>query len=263
MNTTFTLKAALLTLVTLFTVNTYAEVLVGQRDTLPGFAFQLMTQAQAGSNSASWTDGIQVYDKETEQAFRLFCTDLFTSTSTEFGNGEGQLYHPASLTESQFHSDTQKSQLQSLFDHVYTKAFNADYSYRNDLFATIFQLAVWEIANDTADHLSLRDGYVYITKALVIDQGLNGEYNRNHWDTTGTILNEALDTLDTWFDAILNNSWEAIGYDEDKVNLTVYLADGGTDRSQTFIGVAPTPEPATMLLFGLGLAGLGLVRRKR
>ncbi|GHT11595.1 hypothetical protein FACS1894170_05380 [Planctomycetales bacterium] len=257
MNATFTLKAALLTLVTLFSTNVYAETLVGQIHTLPQFAFQLMSNENP--NSANWTDGVQVYDKDTEQAFRLFCTDINTLTSTAFGN-EGQLYHTASLTDSPFHSETQKVQLQSLFDHVYTKAFNADYSAKDPLYSTIFQLAVWEIANDTADHLSLRDGDIYITKALVIEQGPNGE-NRNHWDNK--IFEQAQNTLDDWFGAIINDSWEAIGYSEDRVNLTVYLADGGTDKSQTFLGVAPTPEPATMLIIGLGVVGLGLTRRNR
>jgi hypothetical protein len=260
MKTTMTFKAALLTLIALTTVNVYAEKLSGFRDTIPQFAFQLMTQA--GSNSASYTDGVGVYDNDTNDVFRLFCTDLYTSTSTAFG-GEGQLYHTATLTESPFHTETQKVQLQSLFDHVYTKAFNADYSAKDSLYSTIFQLAVWEIANDTSDRLSLRDGDIYITNALVIKKGPEGQ-NQNYWDRT--VLQSALDTLDTWFSAIINNNWEAIGYSEDKVDLTIYLAEGGTDKSQTFIGVKPgvgTPEPATMLIIGLGFAGLSLVRRRK
>jgi hypothetical protein len=58
-------------------------------------------------------------------------------------------------------------------------------------------------------------------------------------------------------------------------DLTVYVAEGGKTVSQTLISVTgspnrepfesttATPEPATMLIFGLGLAGLGFARRMK
>ncbi|GHT40687.1 hypothetical protein FACS189443_1390 [Planctomycetales bacterium] len=248
--------AALIVFGTAFTAK--AEWLVSQRDSIPNFAYQLMTKE---GQSSAWADGVEVYDKDADIAYRVFCTDFYTKTSGGFSS-EGQQYNPVALDLSPFHSDTQKTQLQSLFDHVYTKAFNADYSYNNEFYASLFNLAVWEIVHETRNALSLANGDFYITNAIAISQGPNGE-NWNSWSKDA--LDKARSVTADWFDAILNDTWDDYGYSEDKVNLTVYMAEGGTDVSQTFIGVAPniTPEPATMLIIGLGLAGLGLARRCR
>ncbi|MDR3232843.1 MAG: PEP-CTERM sorting domain-containing protein [Planctomycetaceae bacterium] len=243
-----TIKSVLvLGIAALCSTSVYADRLVSDPNaTYPAFYFRLQTQQ---GTISTYTDGIQVKDTETNDAYRLFCTDLYTYTSSSFNNsnGSGQVYDPVSLTNSIFHTDTQKVQLQSLFDHVYTKAFNADYSVKDSAYANIFQLAVWEIANDSASNLSMRDGDISLLGCS--------------WGSTQ--LNQTLDTLDSWFDAIINDSWSDIGYAEDHVNLTVFMPEGGNHVSQTFLGVAITPEPATMLILGLGIAGLGLARKRR
>ncbi|MDR3181624.1 MAG: hypothetical protein LBT89_01680, partial [Planctomycetaceae bacterium] len=141
----------------LCSVNVYAERLASDpSQTNPAFYFALKTATLGNINQ--YTDGIHLKDVDTNDAYRLFCTDLYTYVSSDFTSGVGQVYNPVALSDSIFHTDTQKAQLQSLFDHVYTKAFNADYSVKNGAYANIFQLAVWEIANDTASNLDLRDG---------------------------------------------------------------------------------------------------------
>ncbi|MDR3182506.1 MAG: PEP-CTERM sorting domain-containing protein, partial [Planctomycetaceae bacterium] len=114
-------------------------------------------------------------------------------------------------------------------------------------YANIFQLAVWEIANDTASNLDLRDGDISL---LSCSKG-------------STVLDATLNTLDSWFKAIVDDSWGDIGYAEDRVSLTVFMPEGGNHVSQTFIGVAVAPEPATMLIFGLGIVGAAAARRRR
>jgi hypothetical protein len=248
-----TITTVLILIAALFTAHANADTLIDNTNKLPSFKLAL---SENGSTAWWYGDGVQVKDIDSDTAFRLFCADFNTDTSSGFNDGTGQVYNPSALTASPFHTDLQKGQLQSLFDHVYTKAYNDDYSTKNDLYANIFQFAVWEIIHETADTLSLRDGDLFIKGAAVLRP--EGHYV---WDNTNLEL--VLSTLDDWFDAIVNDTWNTYGYDEDHVSLTVYMAEGGTDRSQTFIGVDPnvTPEPATMLMFGIGIAGLALRRR--
>jgi hypothetical protein len=121
----------------------------------------------------------------------------------------------------------------------------------------MFQLAVWEIMNDTSSTLSLSDGDLYIKKGTFWNT--NGDHTGWGSQMSTAAANNLFDTIitttDAWFNAIINDSWDAIGYSEDKAHLTVWIAEGGSSVSQTFIGVAPTPEPATMLIFGLGMVG--------
>ena len=263
----FTLSVALIVSVA-WTVASFAETLkIEPRDAIPAFRF---TMSERGGVVQNYWDGIQTRDLDTDTAYRLFCTDLYTYTSGAFGGNAGQMYETTTLADSPFHSDLQKAQLQSLFDHVYTQAFNDDYSYNNSFYASLFQFAVWEIANDTGDYLSLRDGgdLRFINAEVLNSSG--------YYVSSQETLDSALNTLDSWFYAIVNDAWDEIGYEEDKVNLTVYLAEGGTHVSQTFIGVDPyskhyqntaTPEPTTMLIIGLGIAGAGAIaarqRRKK
>ncbi|GHT30812.1 hypothetical protein FACS1894214_1360 [Planctomycetales bacterium] len=220
-------------------------------DTYDGpFGFQLVNKGEA-----KWTvghEGIGVGNKDDNSIFNVMCSDLNTFTSPEFADSNaGQSYNRVALNDSTFHSANQKQQLQSLYDHVYWKAFDQDYGVIDPAYAAMFQLAVWEIMNDSSDTLSLRNGDLYITDFY------NTNADRTGWGThMSTAQQEQLLAMsDAWFNAIINDSWDLIGYSENKSNLTVWVAEGGTDSSQTFIGVAPTPEPATMLIFGLGMAG--------
>jgi hypothetical protein len=68
---------------------------------------------------------------------------------------------------------------------------------------------------------------------------------------------------DNWLiDSLVNynlDNWEILGTGLGDWQIRLYLGNGDAGNE----GDASTPEPATMLIFGLGLAGLALARRRR
>ena len=182
--------------------------------------------------------------------FLLFCGDFFTSTTAAYGSAAGQEYNAFALSSStiDFYTDQQKSRVNDLFGHSYATAFDLDGNILNGVYAQAIQLSIWSILHEETDNYNILEGSFR----------LSSNYNMDVVNATNELLSAVLGVID-WSELEMD---EFVDYD-----LTVYVAEGGKNVSQTLISVTgspnrepssvDTPEPATLTVLGLGLAGLG------
>jgi len=202
---------------------------------------------------------MRVTNNTTEQSdFLLFCGDFFTSTTAAYGSAAGQEYNAFAMTSStiDFYTDIQKDRIHDLFGHAYSAAFDLDGNILNGVYAQAIQLSIWSILHETTDNYNILDGSFRLTSNYAMDVV----------NATNALLGAVIGDID--WDSLSMNDF--IDYD-----LTVYVAEGGKSVSQTLISVTGspnreeppvdnvTPEPTTIVIVGLGLAGLGLASRRR
>ncbi len=201
-----------------------------------------------GTTKDVYVSPMDVHNQTTGDNFAAFCGDFRVNTSDAFSS-TGQEYGQHALDSSTLtiYSDFQKTAIDSLFGNVYDSTFNLDGTMLNETMAIALQICVWEILTEGSGVLDILDGTFQMVSNLNPD---------------------VLALVEDWMAALMGDtSWDLLGYDYTQYDIDVYVADGGTQASQTLIDVNPnspvTPEPSTWAIFGVGLAGLAFAASKR
>ena len=249
-----------LTLAMLCASGARADMLTG--GAMPGFSS--LTLIVNGVSQSSWVGPMQATNNTFGDIdpFTVYCGDLFTYTSNAYNSLTGQAYDPYALRPEgsvidypvPFYTDQMRRDIDLLFGNAYSMAFDSDNNVISNLYAQAIQLATWEILHETAGLYDIYGDSFKLASASSVG------------NTTNALLN-----------AVTSGDWDAfadvagyVGYYD--YDLTVYVANGAHSASQTFISVTGSPnreeppvvpEPATMLIVGLGLAGLGIARRNK
>ncbi len=168
--------------------------------------------------------------------FRFFCIDLYQPTTSAVPDYVASRYSNSNSTMQKLYDIAYPNEALGDFFNGTSKtnfgAFSTIGTYSAIEYSTAFQLAVWELVYENSGSFSLNSG--------------------NFTDAT---TGDAHKIANDWLSQVTNytgtnyQNWQLYGF-----------ANNG---NQDFVSARFVPEPGTLLLAGLGLAGLAMTSRRR
>ena len=177
----------------------------------------------------------------------------------------------SSLADSVLRTD-QKQAIQTLVNHVYKPmqdawdqyviAWDAWSGWQEafdvyDIYSLTLQYAIFEIVTEESGVWNTQNGTSYF-EVTDVYPGSKSSY------TAAQANAEFHALIDGWFVGLSTGVWDSRFADELNYDVTVYAGDNYKSFFSVTEGTPPvTPEPASLLMVGLGLAGVPFLRRKR
>jgi hypothetical protein len=189
-------------------------------------------------SAASFTEGggaggFLTKDLTTGTSFQSWCVDIFHDfnfpvTTTDIKTSAASIF-----------GQTKATDLGRLYTYVESQGVNVDGHNSSNTDAAAFQLAVWEVVNETA--------------------GTNYNLSSGNLSITGTGVAEA----QGWLDYLNSNPYSANSYAASIWSVQGQGASGWGAQDVAVFAPIPEPETYAMLLAGLGLLGFMARRRKQ